>query len=158
MQANLGNNVDSQTLYDIPKDVIIQHIIPNIQQELTTENNHLKALVTKLIDKLKSEGVSTCSYSDGSDGCFKNPIDVVICSFCDVVVCSGHSVKKPYHYRIYGQDRNFLTMHCACEKCAKDGSPFCHQCELCDSSPVDHLSIGEHYFWNGSSWALDKFV
>lgn len=144
-------------LRDIPKDVIIQHIIPHIQKSLIKENNHLKSLVTKLSVKLRHQGVSICEHPDG---CFKDVVELFECNACERMVCKGHLTNSRYHYRLYSKpDENFLHILGICETCKEQElSPSNCECKLCDLSLTSHLIIDTNYYWNGSSWVLQEKI
>lgn len=142
----MSSQLDKKNLHDIPKDVIIKHIIPNIQTPLINEINQLKSIIIKMSDKLDAAGLSVCTECDGHSS--------IECSFCNKYICKTHPNKKSYHYQYENSDH--LLINQLCETCATEDNSDCECDGKCDLSQTHYLIPGKFYVWDSSKlvWTL----
>jgi len=101
-----------KTFYDVDKDVLVTHIIPNIQQPLLKKINRLEEVI-------KQSGITFCNMQPEYPYCEKQIFGQSTCT---------SSCRKNYCF-----DHIFTCEYCAnrmCDKCCGD---FGRNCKGCDA-------------------------
>lgn len=103
--------LEEKMLQDLPKDVLIAHIIPHIQQPLLDEIEHFKKRVAKLTQMLEKDGTFVVCQHPG--GCVAEIKGMYQCKKCSARLCATHRVVIPDAFL------NPVWFYSSCLSCAK---------------------------------------
>lgn len=137
-------------LNDVPKDVIVKHVIPYIQEPLLREINKLKKLVTNLANMLHEENgyFEICQHEGG---CFINAITDSYnpqCEQCETTVCESHRFQRRIHL-LDDDGMETLNIRWFCNICFQKAEPSNCDCERCNNSMTRKYS-GGLFAWNSN--------